>query len=104
MVLSFFFDKKTPTFPNVPQNHKVILCLCTPSCQNKSDKKKSKSKSNEDIKTEDIVMCKMGFNDNVSSLYSDVQNSTILIPLLFYTHSHQINSNRDKRTQIKYLK
>jgi hypothetical protein len=37
MVLSFFFDKKTPTFPNVPQNHKVILCLCTPSCENKSD-------------------------------------------------------------------
>jgi hypothetical protein len=37
MVLSFFFDKKNPTFPNVPQNHKVILCLCTPSCENKSD-------------------------------------------------------------------
>jgi hypothetical protein len=35
MVLSFFFDKKTPTFPNVPQSHKVILC--TPSCENKSD-------------------------------------------------------------------
>ena len=75
MVLSFFFDKKNPTFPNVPQNHKVILCLCTPSCENKSDKKKWKWKSNEDIKTEDIVMCKIVCR---CSKFSNLDSITIL--------------------------